>query len=245
MNKPKIFVDYKNNRFINGLVGSQSTQADILHANINKNIYNAYYALHFDYCIFNLSSLDNELVQFISEYASQIKIFIYFDIKDYTDTGLIDNFKNAIYYLIPENVYSNYTTYSNTIKVPNNLINEHIFFKDQHIVKDDSICLFLDLFDSVPEPLKDKLYPQTKMKIRMYNNPKVKHAQNLGILSETDKAHILNKSSYFINHNDHYLFEAMRCGCKILDINDIDTEKCLTIDASTTDYDNFLKEYIL
>jgi hypothetical protein len=245
MNKPKIFVDYKNNRFINGLIGSQSTEVDILHAHINKNIYNAYHVLHFDYCVFNLSSLDNELVQFISEYASQIKIFIYFDVQGYTDTGLIDNFKDAIYYLVPENTYNNYMNYNNVIKINNNLINEHIFHEDKDGVKDESICFFLDLWDSVPEQLKDKLYPQTKMKIRMYNNPKIKHSQNLGGLSETDKAYILNKSSYFINYNDYYLFEAMNCGCKILDINDVDTEKCITIDKATTNYDNFLKEYIL
>jgi hypothetical protein len=245
MNKPKIFVDYKNNRFINGLIGSQSTQADILHAHINKNIYNAYYALHFDYCIFNLSSLDNELVQFITEYASQIKIFIYFDVKDYTDTSLINSFKDTVYYLIPENTYNYYTDYKNVVKVNNNLINEHIFFINKDTVKDDSICFFLDLCDSVPEQLINKLYPPTKMKIRMYNNPIIKHSQNLGGLSEVDKAYVLNKSSYFINHNDYYLFEAISCGCKILDINNVDTEKCIKIDKATTNYDNFLKEYIL
>lgn len=245
MNKPKIFVDYKNNRFINGLIGLKSDQVDITHTHIQKNIYNIYYALRFNYCIFNLSSLDNELIQFISEYSSKVKIFIYFDIHNYTDTGLINNFTNSIYYLIPENTYNNYLSYHNVIKINNNLINKNIFYQHQDETRDGSICFFLDLCESIPEKLKDKLYPQTKMKIRMYNNQNIKHAQNLGVLSELDKAYILNKSSYFINNNDYYLFEAIHCGCKILDINDIDVNKTITVDKAITSYDNLLKEYIL
>lgn len=245
-NNPKIFVDYKNNRFINGLVGSDQNDLQIVHAQVNKNIYNIYYSLNFNYCIFNLSSLDNEVAQFISEYSSKIKTFIYFDIHNYTDTGLIDAFKDNIYYLVPENTYSNYANYANVIKINTNLVNKNIFRIDDNVDRDpDAICVFLDLFESIPEQLMDKLYPKTKTKIIMYNNPKIKHAQNVGPLSEVDRAYVLNRSSYFVNYSDHYIYEAICCGCKILDINNIDTQHCVALNENITSYDNLLKEHIL
>lgn len=246
MTNNKIFVDYKNNRFINGLIGSHQKDAEIVHAAINKNIYNIYYALNFNYCIFNLSSIDNEIVQFISEYSSQIKIFIYFDVPNYTEVGIIEALKNSIYYLIPENTFDYYKTYSNTIQIKNNLINSSIFYRNDSIAKNkDAVCVFLDLLGSIPEQLTEKLYPKTKMKIMMYNNPTIKHAQNLGVLSETDRAYVLNKSSYFINYQNHYIHEAVVCGCKILDINNIDINQNMDINQEVTNYENLLKEYIL
>lgn len=241
-----LFVDYKNNRFINGLIGSNQKDTEIVHSNINKNIYNIYYTLNFSRCIINLSSVDNEVAQFISEYSSKTKILIYFDVPNYSETNLIDIFKNSIYYLIPENLYNNYKEYNHTIQINNNLINSNVFHRDDNIKKDqDAICVFLDLFDSTPEQLTEKLYPKTKMKITMYNNPAIKHAQNLGVLSETDKAYILNKSSYFINYNNYYIHEAVSCGCQILDINNIDIQQHMSINKEVTNYENLLREYIL
>lgn len=242
----KIFVDYKNNRFINGLIGSHQKDAEIVHTNTNKNIYNIYYALNFNHCIFNLSSIDNEIVQFISEYSSQIKIFVYLDVPNYTEVELLETFKNSIYYLIPENTFDNYKSYNNTIQIKNNLINSNIFYRNNSITKDkDAVCVFLDLFESIPDQLTEKLYPKTKMKIMMYNNSGIKHAQNLGVLSEIDRSYVLNKSSYFINYQNHYIHEAAVCGCKILDINNIDINQDMDIDKEITNYENLLKEYIL
>lgn len=246
MTNNKIFIDYRNNRFINGLIGSSPKDLQILHSSINKNIYNIYYSLNFDYCIFNLSSIDNEIIQFISEYASTVKIFIYLDVPNYTDVNLIDAFKNSVYYLIPENTFHHYQNYDNVIKINNNLVNTKIFYMNNNITRDaGSICVFLDLFESIPEPLIDKLYPKTKLKIMMYNNPNIKHAQNLGVLSEMDKAYVLNKSTYFIDYNNYYTYEAISCGCKILNINNIDAEHCININHEITNYDHFVKEYIL
>jgi hypothetical protein len=244
--KPKIFIAQRNNRFINGLTGYQSPVADIVHTNVNKNIYNIYYSLHFNYCIINLSNIDNELVQFISEYSSSIKIFIYFDIQGYSDTNIIESLKNSVYYLIPASTYNTYAQYDHTVMVPDHLINSELFHRNNTIEKtQDSICFFLDQCESIPESLMAKLYPATKQRITLYNNNNIKHPQNLGVVSEMDKAYILNKSEYFINHNNYYIFEAINCGCKIIDINDIDITKCQNISTQITNYDNFLKEYIL
>lgn len=244
--KPKIFVAQRNNRFINGLTGYFSEIADVVHTDVNKNIYNIYYSLNFDYCIINLSNIDNELVQFISEYSSIIKIFIYFDVQNYKDTNILESLKTSVYYLIPENIYNIYSKYEHTIKVPNNLVNKKLFNRNNSIQKNqDSICFFLDQCESIPESLMNQLYPTTKKRITLYNNNTIKHPQNLGVVSEIDKAYILNKSEYFINYNSYYIFEAISCGCKIITIDNIDISKCENISPEITNYDDFLKEYIL
>jgi hypothetical protein len=70
--------------------------------------------------------------------------------------------------------------------------------------------------------LNDYLYPKKKLPIRLFNNSAIKHPQNLGLLSEENKADILNKAKYcIILNNDDYAIESKLCDCVPISIDEI------------------------
>ena len=69
------------------------------------------------------------------------------------------------------------------------------------------------------------------------------------MVSEQDKAEILNESEYFIVDQERYYYhEALVCGCKLLDMSDINTENPIIIadpNPPTSSYIQFIKENLI
>lgn len=238
----KLFIEAKNNKFINNLINADLLSYDIISNTISKNIYEIFYKTKFTTIIVNDTSIDNELSQFIVEYGKNINIYVY---QDQKHSNLTEYLTKFVHRLIPEYFHKPQTIHDNLTIIPNNLVNEKIFYRNNDILKDNSISFFLDIVDEIPDFIKYKLYPASLMKIKLYNNFRIKHYQNLGMLSENEKNIVLNQSTYFINYNNYYVNEAMLCGCKILDMLDIDTNNTINIPSDQNiSYTTFMKELL-
>lgn len=241
-----ILVDVKNNKFITNLLESD---LDYLVAGevISKNIYDLYYKFQFKYLIFNFTSLDNEILQFISEFYGSVKFFVFMDKEiAHNEQNLLDSIKKQVHILNPEYYTNKSVVDKDTILVPNNLVNSKTYYRNTKNENNKNICLFLDNIEELPPNVTEKLYPNSKLRIRMYNNAKINHYQNLGMVTEKDRAQILNNSEYFLNHNGFYSVEAAICGCKIIDINNLNFETFTTIDTENTiTYNQFMKDNII
>lgn len=139
------------------------------------------------------------------------------------------------YHIIDED---NYT--GNGIKFPKNIVNPNLYKSNKNIGKKEHIIVFLEKQADIPEGVKNKLYPNDTS-ILMFNNANIKNDQNIGFLSETTRAEVLQESRFFACDNDYYALEAGLCGCDILDINDLD--KNITKNYDFTNYITY-NEYL-
>jgi hypothetical protein len=234
----KLTVQYNNNKFINNIGTLRISHLSIDMVSVDGILYQLFYQQKFSHMVFVESIVTNEILQFISEFFQQVKIFIYHDKQPNMD--FINTYGSTIRHIIQSPIKLN-----NCINLPK-LINNQIFY-DKKEKKDDSIVCFLDNLSEtdISNKLVPILYPSNKEKIKLFNSPNFKHPQNLGLLSEEDKAYILQKSSSFISINDEYVAEALACGCDILDHNlnkiAIDNNQFL---SSYVSYETFIKELI-
>jgi hypothetical protein len=83
--------------------------------------------------------------------------------------------------------------------------------------KKNRYAVFLDGIKEIPDNLNANLYPNTKLNINMFNSSYVQNPQNIGLISEIEKAQILNTYEFFIDINNNYSHEAKACGAKVLD----------------------------
>lgn len=173
--------------------------------------------------IINTTILNPELVQFINDFANTLNIVLFID----NNANIEANDLN-IKYLIPDNSIGNYTTLdpNKIYRLENNIINkdlyEDITQKDTVNKKDQIICFLHDKFDFAK--IQQYLYPLSKLNIKIFDNPGLKSAQNIGYLSELEKRDILLESKYYI-HDEYrnYATEATKCGCSLINIDsDID-----------------------
>ena len=65
------------------------------------------------------------------------------------------------------------------------------------------------------------LYPNSQLRIKLFNNANIKHSQNLGTLTEYDKSIILSQAKYFIPIDENYIAEAFISGCEVIDIEEL------------------------
>lgn len=82
--------------------------------------------------------------------------------------------------------------------------------------------------------LKHILYPTTKLKVVLVNNPEFKHNQNIGLANSYDLMILMNKFYGLIDLTKSYSIEAQLCGIKNISIaNDLkeNITKNIVIDA--------------
>lgn len=209
----KLLVQKTDNKFINNI---ELSNTDFLIKNITaiqNQLYKLFYTDNYTHFIFVASLLDSEVLQFIDEFGENTKIFIY------NDTNFpIAHIKNIAGVLQKE---KDALSQNKIIAIPK-LVNNEVFYKN-HYTKNSDIVSFLDNIDSLPDDLNKFLYPSSKLRIKLFNNQNIIHPQNLGILSEIDKAELLKKSEYYLALNNDYVPEAWACGCKVLIVPDLDS----------------------
>lgn len=242
----KIYLPKLNYKFYNNIRILNDNNISIFSGD-GIDIYKVHNNLKAHIYIFDGYIITNEITEFISEYYnSGIKFYIYHDSFYTINKDAIKYIKLAKHLLYTKE-YQEFNKYSNTIQIPTNLINDHIFFNKQKF-RNDFTAYFLDKDNEIPPPISNKLYPITKNKILLFNNNHIKHMQNLGLVSEYDKADILNEAGYFIPNKYHdYAIEAVACGCEVIDLNSNETltEKYINQLNNKITYIDFLKSCIL
>lgn len=237
----RILVQQHNDRFINNLFYTLKNTQQAHQLIINKDIYKIYHRYQFDVAVFIASKFSQDIAQFISEYYNQntIKFIIYHDI---FNQNIINDYGD-----IAINLVKNDTEHRKAIKIPS-LLNNKVF-KNLNTIRDkNTYAVFLEYSSSIPENLENFLYPKTKKHIRLFNSPHIQHHQNMGLLSEQDKAKILNTHEYFINTNGEYVQEALECGAKVIDIKDIEKPTKKNVykkDTNIIFYEDFIGSNIL
>lgn len=97
-----------------------------------------------------------------------------------------------------------------------NVVNKEIF-RLYSIPRNDKMAVILDNIDSIPEKLSNLL--NSKNPPHMFNNPKIKHTYNLGMLLEHQKAFIFSSYKHIIGKNNLYKNETILCGASYIDID--------------------------
>lgn len=213
-----LFIQDSDNKFVNNLKLTQIPNHQIMFGPINQNLYGLYYTYRFTHLIFMASMLDQETLQFVSEYHTDIKCYIYGDI--YIDPDTIEHYKNKVTFILRDK--QDLISKDRCIVLPR-LVNQELFNSLNKLSnRHNSIVCFIDHLDKIPDSLNKYLYPMTKLPIKLFNNKNIKHHQNLGILSEIDKASILQQVRYYLTIDEHYLAEAWAGGCEVLTIDELD-----------------------
>jgi len=233
------FIQPADNKFINNtIISLREMGSDVLSVPIQQDLYRIYHKFQFESAIFLASKFDNEVAQFISEFCSKgIKFYIYHDGNIYYD--LLQHYGSVCKSLTS-------TKYEKCIYIPE-LINQYLY-KNNKQKKEPIISCFLDSITEIPKELEEYLYPNSNLKLRLFNNSNIKHYQNLGILNEYDKSTILNQSEYFLSFDDYYANEAIACGCKVIstkDLKKIDKVKNKKSKQKVQTYQAFIESNLL
>jgi hypothetical protein len=215
----KLLVQNLNTKFINNIKLSKCKDYDQLVIDTSNQLYKIYYSYRFTHAIFVDSLLKDEEIQFINEFSGKVICYIY------------SNQNNTLTNCFSQKV-SNIPT----------LVNNDIFY-NQNCTKQENIVSFLDNIDSLPTSINSYLYPNSKLSIKLFNNSNIIHPQNLGLLSEQDKALLLQQNMYYLAINDYYVAEAWACGCTVLVIEDLEslTPSKYKHSKNFQSYSNFLK----
>jgi hypothetical protein len=237
----KYFVEVQDSKFINNTIISLRQQKDteVFAYSSHKNLYKIYHQTQFNTAIFIASKFTPEVAQFVTEfYTKGIKIFVYHDT---LIPSIIEDYKTACVSLVhAKNI-------SNTIYIPS-LINTYIYKNNGDDRHKSITCFIDDEQESISSDLEQHLYPNSKLPIRMFNNSKIVHPLNLGLLNEYDKADLLNRSEYFLNINDTYVEEAVRCGCKVVKLDNVQNykkAKKTKPNNKMLTYQNFIEQNLL
>jgi len=228
----KLLVHKTNNKFINNIDLSSMDFCSKLVVDTTNQLYKIYYKYQFSHAIFVASLFNEEVNQFILEFGEIVKIFIYNDI------SINFPYKKNISGIIQKDK----TESKNKIIALPKLVN-HEVFSNSNCNRINQIISFLDDVDSIPENLNKYLYPLSKLCLKLFNNDTIIHPQNLGLLSEPDKASLLQQSDFYLAITDYYVPEAWACGTKVLTIEDLDSLKPNRFKSSKSfqSYANFLK----
>ena len=210
----KILVQKSSDKFICNL-DSLKNNHDIFFSEINNDIYRIYAKINPDVYIFVSENMGYEEIHFCNNITDK-KIIVY---------NTSDNIVN-----LPKHI-KNINRYTMPL-----LYNEQRFFNLQNTNRNIEFSYFLDYDSEIGEKLSKQIYPNTKKQILLFNNSKIKHPQNMGTLTEDEKAFVLNDTKNFICNDMNYAIEAYRCGCRVFDL-DLKEIDCNNIDYLTySDY---------
>ncbi|NBX73099.1 MAG: hypothetical protein EBQ89_02240 [Alphaproteobacteria bacterium] len=229
-----LLVQYKNIKFINNIGLSSTDFCNKIVTETKNNLYKLYYTYNFSHVIFIASIMEQEEYQFIDDFGKNINIFVYNDNNIQLRKNL--NIKKILQKDKNQSEYD-------TISIPKLVNNELFFSSPDQTIKNNHIISFLDSIDSLPNWLHNFLYPTSKLPIKLFNNNTIIHPQNLGLVSENDKALLLRQSKYYLAINDDYVPEAWASQCLVLSKDDLETLQPTTYKNSKSfqSYSNFLK----
>lgn len=235
----KFLIQNCNSKFFRNISNVSIDDYQIINSNINNNLYKLYYTENFGYALFKAELLTAEIIQFIEDFGkSNVKCFVHHN--NISDTVLSQMSRFAATHL------SNREG-PGCITVPKNLVNTTMF-TNPNIQRSHGLVCFCE-YPVLPEFLNDYLYPKTKLPIKLFNNAKIPHYQNLGLISEKNRAKILQTHTHYLalDSEDAYILEAQLCGSIVLQVAELDKYDQIKYNppGPHIDYSNFVKDNLL
>jgi hypothetical protein len=140
-------------------------------------------------------------------------------------------------------------------KLPNHITYDYLYdsnlFSNKNLQRNDKLLVILSSNnDTNHKKLDNLLYPHTKSKLCLINNPDFEHAQNIGMANELDISHLMNTYGSLIDIDNNYIVEAKVCGIKNIELEDSvpigeSKEKTLDIDINKCDAKYFVQNKLL
>lgn len=231
----RLFVQNIDNKFITNLIASSSPNIQIMGGNVSNNLYKIHYNYKFDAYVFVLSLITPEIYQFINEFYTEHRMIIYQDISE--NLEIIEKIKDKIICLTEDD------NLDYGIKIPV-LINDKLFFDHNKTHRLDAIACFIEEKSESIKKLEKILYPNSKDKIHIFSKS-LDHPQNLGPVSEQEKAEILNYYKNYLSIDNYYEAEALSCGANLISIDDDGSYYAPSVNISEAQtYTNFLYQVL-
>lgn len=166
-----------------------------------------------NFFIINSSLINNEISDFIRNFHNTFNIWIFID----NNSFVLDSTLNVKYI-----TYKNIENLNSKI-LPYNIVDKSIYSNLQNIEKIDQLVYFFNPQNNIQtvSKLEKYLYPTTNLRIKLFDNDKFNHPQNLGYLSENDRGAILRESRFYLCDNtNYYVTEALLSGCILINLDD-------------------------
>lgn len=157
--------------------------------------------------MFQASSINKEIVDFIQKFKNNTKIYLYFD---KFNAQLYNDASSMVRCILREDIVANKQSslkQKNTIKAgimySEQLINS-VNLPDKRENTENIIADISDI-SSLPQQLDSLLYPKTKLKIKLFNNHLIGHHQNLGFVDDKQMISMIDTCNIYIDTNLNYL----------------------------------------
>lgn len=199
-----ILIQNTSDKFIQSLLDSSVDDTIMIDIVVNNNLYSVFAKHKPEYCIFSHKYINEEILQFCEDYCLNTKIYLY-----YSD-GQVSN-------AVPKNCISIGHNDTYGISIPDNITNIRAI--DNDVIRNDKFIeermVYYAEHKELTPYIVELLYPQTSLKINIFDAIGFYHYQNLGFLSEADKIDILSKSKYYLYSDkaNSYINEAILSGC--------------------------------
>lgn len=213
--------------------------------------------------LFQASNINKEIIDFIQNFKSSTKIYLYFD---KFNQQLYDDASSMIRCIVkdePSNK-SMVLKSKNTIKTTP-MYSEQLLrglnLSESTNTNEDILADISDL-QKLPVCLEDVLYPKTKMRIKLFNNQSINHIQNLGFVDDTEMVTMINDCKLYIDTNNNFLsyalildkpLIALETNSLVKKTKEINEETIQSTQQSKIDlkdilknsYHNFIQKYLL
>ena len=165
----------------------------------------------------SITDYTQEVHDWVNDYASKVNIFLLMDKSLSEKNQELWQFlcQSPIKIIANTNVVKNippaYLTYENKY--------DDTVFTNQNKERNDKIAVMSNGNDEDKKRVTDLLYPNTKLKLIVFNDAAWETPQNLGMLDPVQLNKVLNTYDSFVDLTDNLHLEAQACGIKNIDIS--------------------------
>ncbi|MEX0594977.1 MAG: hypothetical protein WD512_00645 [Candidatus Paceibacterota bacterium] len=194
-----------NHRTYLPLLQQLNKKVPIISGSLHKNIFDTFHKHQPTTIILPIFEYTQEFHQFVDTFKDKVNIVIFMgDIIHNDVIEYCDKFKIKT---IRQNASGSETT------VEYKHIYDSTSFINAKAVRNNKILTILHSNNDINHKLLDSIiYPKTKTKLVLINNPEFHHAQNVGVANSSDVAILFNKFAQVLDLTTSYSIEAQACG---------------------------------
>jgi hypothetical protein len=238
-----VLVQQSSEKFMQNCSALSFENIMIIDISIGNNLYQTFFRHKPEYCIFSGSLVNKEILQFCEDYSHSTNIYFF-----HINSKSYENVKSTL----PKESRVAHIGYDDNydVAIPSGLVNDQLFYHTNDNKKDGIVC-FMDGLTSIPNELLDLLYPNSSTPIKLFNCPSIRHYQNLGMLTEHNRANLLQTHKYYLDLKQNigfsYANEAKSCGAIVVSLDQIKDNSYASSLPTNTDhtnitYNKFLRE---
>lgn len=163
----------------------------------------------------SLSDYSQEVHDWVEDYQNSVNIFLLLDKKIGTDNSDLwsylcaSNIKMIINSHFTPDAPSNHLSYDSRY--------DSACFSNKGQDRNDKIAVMSDSVQSNKDIINELLYPNTKLKINIFNDVDWETPQNVGMLDPVQLNEVLNHYSVFVDLTSSMQLEAQACGIPYID----------------------------